>query len=184
VLNRKAARRYARALFQWAADNQQVETIQRELDEVRLQIETVPDLEEVLTHPLIPDADKGRLIRTAFEGRVSAPLLAFLMLLEQHRRMDLLPAVYEEFALQALDYHGVVQAEVVTSVPLPAEDRQRLESLLARRLGKTVHLYPRVDPETIGGMLVRVGDTVVDGSIKTSLESLRERLKRASLQAV
>jgi len=182
MLNRKAARRYARALFQWAADNRQVETIQRELDEVRLQLGAVPEFEQVLTHPVIPDAVKGRLLREAFEGRVSDELLGFLLLLEKHRRMGVLPGVYEEFAQQALEYHGFVQAEVRMSAPLADEERERLQRLLNTMYGKTVHIHPVADPDIIGGMVVRVGDRVIDGSIRTSLELLRERLKRASFR--
>ena len=183
MLNRKAARRYARALFQWAADNEQVESVQRDLEQVLLQVQTVPDFEKVLVHPLISDARKGHLLRQAFEGRISDPLLGFLVLLEEHRRMDVLPAVCEDFAQQALAYRGEVEAEVRAAVPLTPVETDRLQRVLDQRLGKKARINLQIDPELIGGLVVRVGDMVIDGSIQTFLGALREHLKRASFRA-
>ena len=183
MLNRKAARRYARALFQWAADNNQVDTTQGELERVLPQIRAVPDFEKVLVHPLIPHAQKGELLRRAFEGRIADPLLGFLVLLEERHRMDVLPAVCEDFTQQAMSYRGEVEGEVRSAVPVTAAERERLQRVLDRRLGKRARLSFQTDPELIGGLVVRVGDMVIDGSVKTSLGALREQLKRASFRA-
>lgn len=180
MINMGAARRYARALFQWAADNDQVTPVQQGLDRVIDSLEALPDLEKALTHPLIPGENKDRLIEQAFRGRVPGGLLHFLVLLRKRRRIDLLRAIHENYRRQALEYQGIAEAEVKAAVALTDDEMDRLQRILNSRLGKTAQINLQIDPELIGGWVVKVGDTVIDGSIRTALENLRERITTAS----
>ncbi len=184
MINAGAARRYARALFQWAAENDQVTPVQQGLDQVIGTLEALPDLKKALIHPLIPGENKERLIQQAFRGRIPEGLFNFLLLLRKRRRMNLLPVINENFARQALEYRGMVEAQVRAAVALTDDEMERLQRILNSRLSKRAQVNVQIDPELIGGWVVRVGDTVVDGSIKTSLENLRERIAASSRRAV
>jgi len=183
MVNRKAARRYARALFGFAVGQNLVEQVGRELDTVCQALEAMPELALLLRHPLLGRQAKDDLVRVAFGETVSAGMLTFLDLLVENRRADAVPAVRETYAELSDQYQGIVRAEVQTAVPLTNDEVQRLKSLIERTFGKQAVLKALVKPEILGGAKVRVGDLLLDGSLKTRLEVMRDHLKQVRLRA-
>ena len=170
------ARRYAAALFEQAA---KTNAVAQAGDELTLVAETVAAsgaLRALLGQPLVTEQRKKLALRNAFGDRVSPGVLAFLDLLVDKRRIGLLPEVQREFARLVLEYRNIAHARAVSAVPLTPEQTAALERSLEARTGKDIQLETEVDPSVLGGILVRIGDTVLDGTVRGNLERLREQL--------
>lgn len=170
------ARRYAAALFEQARKS---DTVPVAGEELRLVAETVAAdgrMRATLSQPVVTEERKNQLFEQAFGGRVSPATLGFLHLLVEKRRIGLLPQVQAEFARLVLDFRNIAHATAVSAVPLAPDQLQALERSLEARTGKDIELETQVDPSLLGGVLVRIGDTVYDGTVKGKLERLREQL--------
>jgi F-type H+-transporting ATPase subunit delta len=102
----------------------------------------------------------------------------FVLLLTRRRRIRLLPRIYEEFGQLANEYRGIVVAEVTSAVPLDDADKAVIIRQLSELTGRRAILRTQVDPSILGGLIVRIGDKLIDGSLRTRLERLRETLTR------
>ncbi len=170
------ARRYAAALFEQAG---KAGTVEAAAGELALAAETVASsdrLRALLAQPLVTQEQKTRALENAFGDRASQATMAFLHLLVHKRRINLLPEVQAAFAQMVLDYRNIAHATATSAVPLTPEQVAALEKSLEARTGKDIELETEVDPSLIGGVLVRIGDTVLDGTVRGNLERLREQL--------
>lgn len=168
------ARRYADAYFALARQAGDIEGWGRELGRV----ETVLGDDEVaaaLANPRLGAAQRARLALDLLEG-VSAPARNLARLLVERRRMGLLPGVREHYERLADRASGVIRAEVISAVELGDERRRELERVLERRLGASVKTEVRHDPSILGGLIIRLGDRVIDDSVRTHLQQLQASL--------
>lgn len=170
------ARRYAGALFGAAKDADVVDKIESDLGFLTYSLETVPRLQEVLSHPLIPADQKRGIIAEAFSEEIQQIALHFLGLLIDKRREAILPDVEQEYVRIANEFRGIVPAVVTSAAPLSADERKKLQAKLEESTGKRLDLRLEEDPSLIGGLTVRIGDTIMDGSVRGYLASLKERL--------
>jgi F-type H+-transporting ATPase subunit delta len=150
------------------------------VDELRSLINEVfgvqPQVEAFLSSLAVSRERKGAAIKAAFDGRVSQVLLHFLLVLNQHGRLDLLRVILTE-AVSILDWKKqVVRVEVRSAVPMMEEQQERLLSELRDVLVRSPILQFTVDPELLGGLVVRVDDFQYDASVRTQLASLRNQL--------
>jgi F-type H+-transporting ATPase subunit delta len=111
-----------------------------------------------------------------FSGKVSDLVLNFLLMVIGKRREAQIPAIYHAFLELANDARGIVEVEVRSAIPLPDETVRNLEAKLVKHLGKRVKFQTQVAPELLGGLVVRVGDELMDGSVRTRLQRMRDRL--------
>lgn len=173
------ARRYAQALLD-LVERDPVKVADRLVEFDQLIRET-PLLKEVLVSPAFRMEERrkvfDRLIKKLAWG---APLDRFLWYLVEHRRIDLIGGIAEAFQAMVDRRAGKVRVEVTSAKPLDQATGTHLGKTLGKALGKTVVMKPRVDQSLIAGLSVKVGDLVVDGSLKTQLNSLREALTRRS----
>jgi F-type H+-transporting ATPase subunit delta len=138
--------------------------------------DTTPALSRSLESPLIP-ADKKHAIIDQIFGKEADPLTrSFLHLLITKRREDILRTVEEEFQVLSDQARGLIRAEATVAAPLSEADRAALVDGLKTRTGKQIELDVRVDPVILGGVVVRMQDTVIDGSVRGALERLREQM--------
>jgi F-type H+-transporting ATPase subunit delta len=182
MTNRAAATRYARALFDVALKEADVQQAGRDLDSFAQLVASHPQLERVLTNPAIPASRKQALVdallRTA--GTVSSPVAKLLKLLAERDRLVLAPDVAVAYRTRLMEHAKVVRAEVITAVGLPADRVAALQQGLASATGREVQLENRVDPSIIGGAITRIGSTVYDGSVTRQLEKMKETLTQAA----
>jgi len=176
------ARRYARALFDTANRAGSVEQVEEDLKGVYDVMQAAPRLERVLRAPTISSQRKRELLTQTFQSRVSPLTLRFLILLVDRRREDILKDVYGEYRRLADAYRNMLPVEVTAAVPLTDEERDTLVSGLSRRTGKRVTVRISIHPEIMGGLILRLGDTVIDGSVRTRLSQLREQLTTGRLR--
>ena len=140
-------------------------------------LETSEELRTVLANPAVAAARKHALIE-----RLGAPLGLsrisgnFLLVLLDHRRMNLLGEILGKLETLLDEQRGIVRAKVTTAVELAANERQLLEETLGGLTGKQVRMQCSVDPELLGGAVTRIGSTIYDGSLREQLRQVRQRL--------
>ena len=173
----KAARRYARALFSLAREEDEVASIRRELDDMARLLAANPDLQRRLFQPLHPVRERREVLKSLCEqGRGSQMIRNFFAYLIEQRRLVAFEAIHAEFNRLADEAAGRVRAEVRSASPLRDQQRARLVEALAQRTGKEIELTVHVDPSLIGGAIATVGGLVFDGSLRTQLLQLRSTL--------
>jgi F-type H+-transporting ATPase subunit delta len=168
------ARQYAEAAFQLAVESNSVD---RWLAELRLTAEALHDdrVRRALDNPALGEADKSSIVRRSLTS-VDPRLLNLVLLLIERRRLRLMEVVASEFARLSDERRGIVLAEVTTAVPLDEPHRAMVAQRLAAALGKQVRLRATVDSSIIGGLVVKVGDRLINGSVAGRLANLRRDL--------
>jgi F-type H+-transporting ATPase subunit delta len=175
------ARNYAAALFELADKEGELETYGDGIEMIARLLDENGDFRAFLETPRVPAAEKKVVLRRALAGTVRPRLLNFLMLTIDKRRQRLLRDI-------ARAYHELVderlnRTRVEVTVARPQEDAvmARLSQALSRLLGKTAVPHVRVKPEILGGVIVRAGDTIYDGSLRRRLDRMRRQLLSAGL---
>lgn len=173
------ARRYAGALFETARQSDVIDVIDKvesDLGMVNYSLQTMPKLVEALNHPLIPRERKKAIVSDIFKDKVQAVTLRFLELVIDKRREGILPEIEPEYVRLANEWRGIVSVAVTSAVPLSKNEVTALKAKLDRFTGKRTDLQLHEDSGLIGGLTVRIGDTVMDGSVRGYLASLREQM--------
>ena len=172
------AGRYAIALFELARDNRVIEIVSGSLDTVRAMLATAPDFAELTTSPLLSRESAGAGIASAAESMDLDQITAnFLGVLAQNRRLSQLPAIIRAFRQLAARHRNELTAEVTSAHPLDADQVAALKQNLRTRFGSEVSIEPSVDPNILGGIIVKVGSQMIDGSIRTKLNTLAAAMK-------
>ena len=167
---------YARALFDMAQPEGVVSRVQEELFRLRELLKKNPDLLEFLKDPNIQHEGKRKTLSDLFQGRVHPLVLNLLITLSDQDRAGRVLNVIEEFSRQAADATEKVSGEVTTAITLDAATLARLAAELSRITGKRVQLFQKVDPAILGGAIIKVGEQIIDGSLRRKLNQIRERL--------
>jgi F-type H+-transporting ATPase subunit delta len=167
-------RRYAQAYFDLARQSNEVAERRAEL--VRA-TETIahPAVADALANPRLTLSDRTRLALDLLDG-VAEPARNLVRLLIERNRTGVFAELVDTYDALSDRDSGVVRAEVITAVPVDAELKKRIGTLLGRKLGSAVQTEVRQDAEIIGGLVIRIGDRVIDNSVRTRLEQLRTAL--------
>lgn len=172
----RVARRYAAALFGVARRDNILDAVAQDLTLVSRFLDEVAYLRAVLMQPMVSVARKNTVVDEAFGDRVTASTLNFLKLLIRKRREDLIGECIREFRGLLAEHTNTVDAEAWTAVPMTVAQQEELVRSLHTLTGKKVRLVAEVDRTLVGGVVVRLGDTVIDGSVRGKLERLERQL--------
>lgn len=169
------ARRYGKAIFDLAQGAGDAAAVSRELLSFAEAYESSRELRAALGNPLVDVQARDALLADLF-GRLGLSPLAqnAIRFVVQKRRTEALPAIAAELARSVDEASGVLRADVTSASPLEAGYLDRLRGELEKRYGRKVALTTSVDPSLIAGIVTRVGDTVIDGSLRARLQSFRE----------
>ena len=178
----RVAKRYAGALFAVAERNGILDAVASDLTLISRFLAEVPYLRAIIMQPLVSDARKNKVADDAFGDRVTATSLNFLKLLIRKRREELVEECAREFQSLLAAHSNTAEAEASTAVPLTPDQTERLTQSLQALTGKTIRLTTQVDTALVGGVVVRIGDTVMDGSVRGKLERLERQLSGANSQ--
>lgn len=170
------SRRYAAALFNQAKAAGTLKETAADLAHVAETLVGNVALGRMIGHPLVAVNKKKAVLTEAFSTKISAATLGFLNLLADKRRTSLLGDAKQGFDELLRAHNNIVAATATTAVPLSAAQLADLEKALEKRTGKDIELTVSVDPSLMGGILVRIGDTVLDGTVRGKLDRLREQL--------
>ena len=172
------AGRYALALFELARDRKQLETVGAGLDAVRRALAESEDFRALTTSPLVSRDEALRAIAAAAAEMRLDPLTAnFLGVLAQNRRLSRLDGVIRAFNLLAARHRGEIHAEVTSARPLDDDQVEAIKQNLRARMGRDIAVDLNVDPAILGGLVVKVGSRMIDGSIRTKLNNLAHAMK-------
>jgi F-type H+-transporting ATPase subunit delta len=174
------ARNYAEALLALARKANALEAWEATFHAVADAVQQEERLVNFLAAPQVAAADKKRVLEKAFGQALPRPMVLFLQKLVDNRRQMLLPEIAVEFANLVDESAGRVHARVTLAREASDADRAAIARQLSERLGKTVVPHVHVNPAILGGVVVKVGDTVMDGSVRKRLSMLRTRLTGTS----
>ena len=168
------ARRYAQAVFEIALEKKELERWQSDLQKIASTVGDVAFL-AALESPKIKFDDKIKFVSERLSD-ISPLALNLVRLLITRAGIGMIGAIAEEYRRLLDSYRGIETAEVITAIPLDAEDMQKLTKNLGALVGKKVVLKSEVDPGVIGGFVARVGGKLLDGSTRSKLAALRREL--------
>jgi F-type H+-transporting ATPase subunit delta len=180
---RTVTRRYATALYQEADASGVLEAIDEDVLMLRNSIESNRELSRFFGSPVIPQEKKDTILQELLRDRVAPLILQFLRLLVEKDRETLTKEILDEYQSLRDEQRGIVDARVTVAQALTDEDREVLLEALEERTGKDVRLHIEEDPDLIGGLVVRIGDRVFDGSVRSQLNALHDRFRNAALSA-
>jgi F-type H+-transporting ATPase subunit delta len=169
------ARRYATAAFELALENKQpLEGWLADLDTIASVVND-PEVNRILVSPKLTFEQKQSLVDRAITG-LDHLRRNFLYLLIDRKRVDLIDAIRREFRALMLEHQGIAEATITTAVPISDAEATRIGEQLGRLVGKKVVVQRQVDPSIIGGLVARVGDTLINGSVAARLAALKQQL--------
>ena len=175
---------YAKALIGFGQQNGTVETLVEGLSAIVGVLNELPKLQLALESPRIPVEAKSKMLDSAFADKVGKEMMNFLKIVAEKGRFDCLPAIQRSAHEIQDEMLGRVQATLTTAESVDESTQQKIAEKLSGLLGKQVSLSAGVDPEIIGGMVVRVGDTVYDASIANQLEQVRSKAIKHATDAI
>lgn len=171
------ARRYAEALVDAAVKEGQADAAVQELDELVADVlAPFPVFAQILASHRVAAAEKDRILSDVFQGRASDLVMRFLRVLNRHGRLELLAAAAREARILWDRRNRRIPVSVRSAVPLDDDQLRVLSDRLQGLVAGTPILTATVDPGLIGGLVVQVGDLLYDGSVKSRLAQLRQRL--------
>jgi F-type H+-transporting ATPase subunit delta len=171
------AKRYATALLDLGSESGQLDALVEEIASASATYESSVELQHAFENPLIPAAAKKAMLHDLVEAlRLGVTARSFLGLLVDRRRIKALPPIATRLREMADLRRGITRAEVLTAMPLPEEYFEKLQRELERITGQKVALDRKLDPTLICGVLIRVGDTIYDGSLIARLKQLKETM--------
>jgi F-type H+-transporting ATPase subunit delta len=175
MLKGAISRRYAEAIFQLALKQN---TVGRTLEDVKgiAQVFANHKLAYLLREPKIPAKRKEKALRTALKNKVLPTSLNLALLVVQRDLVEAMPIIARELEKLVLDYRHQAIAEVTTAIPLDQTQGEMIKSALERSTGKTVLMQTHVDPNILGGVIARVGDQLIDNSVRYRLQALQREL--------
>ncbi|MGB2768972.1 MAG: ATP synthase F1 subunit delta [Candidatus Zixiibacteriota bacterium] len=176
MIESRVAIRYATALFRTAKRTAQVESISRDLVTLSELLSTNVLLKNFMESPQVEEKDKKQLLTSAFKPLISEALFSFLMLVLSKHRIQYLVSMTEEFQRLVKEDQGIVEARLITARSLDQTLASQIREELEKNTGKKVEMKLEVDPSLIGGIVVILGDKIIDRSIRHQLSQLKDQM--------
>lgn len=176
MLNLQLASKYSRAMFLLAQEEGKLAEYGQELMALASDIQGAPELKAYLESPMIPGQAKQEAVQKIFGGELSPMMMNFLRLLLDKQRVSLLGEIARQYEDLSNEAQGILVADVTTARTLSDALGERLITKLGEVTGKTIRLRKHLDEKLIGGAVVRMGDTLLDGSLKSRMKALEAQL--------
>jgi F-type H+-transporting ATPase subunit delta len=174
------AERYATALYDLADESKSLDAVAEDLRHLKAMIDSSPDLRRFLRSPLIDRQAQTRGMQAVLAAAKTGDLVRrFVGVVGGNRRLFVLPGMVDAFLARLAKRRGEATVHVASARPLSAEQSAALTDALKKVVGQKINIEAKVEPELIGGLVVRVGSRMVDTSIRTQLQKLRRALRAA-----
>ena len=176
------ARRYAGAMFDIGLKQHSLE---RTLEDVRgiAQVFAHRKLAYLLREPKVPAKRKETAIRQALANKVLPTSLNLALLVVQRELVDIMPNIANELEQLVHNYKNEAMADITTATRIDDAELTQIKQALEKRTGKTIITHARVQPDILGGVIARVGDQIIDGSVRSRLAALRQQLLKNALSS-
>lgn len=172
------ASRYAEALFQVGEESNSTEKLYNELKAVVDIINVNKEFSNILKSPIVSKEEKKTLITNVFESKLNNEMLNFMKILADKDRLNLLANMEEAFKALLNDKNNILEGVAITAVPMNEGEVNELQAKLSAKYNKTVVLQNEVDKSILGGVLVRLGNEEIDGTVKNRLDKMKEQLSQ------
>lgn len=173
---------YGDALFELALEQNSLDSMAEQVDILKQSFAENPELLKLLTHPKISKEEKISVIENIFKGRFSDDIVGFLVIITEKDRGAEIENILSYFQAKVREYKKIGVARVISAVELSDEQKKRVEEKLLQQTSyESFEVDYSVDASLIGGMVIRIGDRVVDSSIRTKLDTMTKKLRKVSL---
>ena len=167
---------YTRALFEIASSNGIAEQVKKELEAIDTLLKANKDLEKLMLHPGVSLQDKKKLVEKVLAYESTSLIKKFLFVLIDKRRERLLTSLLNSYMTVIREIKGIVLAQVQSTVQLTDENIGKLKGSLEKLIGKEVEIDTSINPKILGGLVIRFGDKLIDGSVRYRLLKLKKKL--------
>ena len=176
MVGSRVAKRYARALFELAKDNDSLSIVEEDILDIRKVYKKSEDFKRLLELPVIQVSEKKKVFERLFKTKIHSISYNFLILLLEKGREHLLPAIVEHFFQLSDESKGIIRGHLKAAHLLDEEQLTILKQRLDHITEKNVVIEQKIDPELIGGFIIKMDDTVIDNSIQNQLRRLYDNL--------
>lgn len=183
-MNTAVARRYAQALLMIATENNSVDKYQEELGSFIALLKENSKAQEIMNNPRIQPHEKKEVLKGIIKNKYSTIVTNFLKLVIDKRREYYYEDIVKAFNDYADESRNIVDAEVRTVVQLSDKDYNDLQKRLSKATGKDVRLIPVIDTTLLGGMVIKIGEMVIDGSVTKRLSLLKKYLQQSQFEGI
>lgn len=173
---------YGEALFELAVEKNELDSIAEQVNLLANAFAENPELMKLLSHPKISKEEKVNVIESIFKGRMSDDIVGFLVIIVEKDRGSEIADILKLFQAKVREYKKIGVALVTSAIELSTEQKQKVEQKLLQQTDyESFEVEYKVDDYLIGGMIIRIGDRVVDSSIRSKLDNLTKELRKVSL---
>ncbi len=170
-------KRYAKALYKLGMENGDLHVIYEQMRELSSHNTAIDELKRVMINPYIPNEDKGRVMLLAAGAEPGSSLEKFILLIIKNNRAEYLRKIALSYVNLYREHHNIAEVEVTTAVELPEKEIQAIIDVVKKQLaGMTLETKTCINPELIGGFTVKIGDMLLDASVRNELKKLRLKL--------
>lgn len=181
MLAQQVAKKYSTALFELAKEKNLLDAAWDQFDTLAGYLKKDKTLLDFMEAPQISDEKKLALVKKAFAGKLDKPFYDFLLVLIDKRRFKYIPEIIEHFDNLVREEKSIARAVCITAVPLAEAERKKLIQSLQQKTSLKIELEEKIDKTILGGMVVMLRDQIIDGSIRHSLDLLRNRLLKVKV---
>ncbi|MBK5252305.1 MAG: F0F1 ATP synthase subunit delta [Peptostreptococcaceae bacterium] len=169
---------YSEALFDVAVEVDKIDLFMEDLNGVVDSFDEYPEFFELFKTPQISIEEKKDIIENVFSGKINQEVLNFLKIVIDKQRGKEIAAITKAYEARVYKHKGIEKATIVSAVPLSDENMKLITEKLETLTGKIIEMTGKIDKTILGGVTVRIGDRVLDGSLKSRLENVKEDLAR------
>lgn len=171
-------KRYGKALFELAEEEQVLDSVFHDVQTLREVIVDVPELRLILNNPNVPTVEKQQLLHSLLQEMEEVTRHSLLVITENHRLLEL-PFIFDAFEEAYYESKRILKATVTTVVPLTSRQKEQLSKKLIQQFGyETVAFHEQIDSSILGGVILEMKHQIIDGSVKTRLETLKKALSK------
>lgn len=171
------ADRYAEAMLNIAEENNVLDFVKNDLPAIANTLRENKDFKDFLEHPLIPKSDKKDVLEKLFRDKFNPYVINLIKLLLDRNRIFIFCAISNSFIKQFNKKFNIITAEIITAINIDNDTKNLIQQRLASILSKQVEITTKLDPDIIGGVVIKVEDRIIDGSIKGRIESIQRTIK-------
>lgn len=172
-----AAKRYANGLLQVGLETGQLEAMRSDMQYIRDAVESEPMLQKILKSPIVKEDKKNSIVQEVLKGKVTDITLKLVDILAKKNRFGLLHTVATSFRDVYNQHAGILEITISTAFDLEKKQVEDMVKAMEKNTGKTIHYTIKTDKNLIGGVAIKYGDTVIDGSVRNKLERLTDLLQ-------
>ena len=177
MLNIQLASKYATAIFEIAKEEKNLDGYDKNLSKVCSDVFAIPEAVKFFQNPLVPQQAKKDLLKRALDKEVSPTVMNFLMLLVDKKRIGVFNEIYDIFTSLKNKEQGILIADVTTAFPLTKKQQDALIKKLMSLTGRKIKIRPHKDASILGGLILKIGDKLIDGSAAGRLRALQTAMR-------